>query len=275
MKDLLVYLDGSFEDETRINQAEALAGQHSAHLTGILCNALPELTVTSAPVYASEDMILRLQKEAVAQGDRDHVALKERFQKLVVPNELRRLDIISGQIGETLASECRTADAIIGTRLYGHDLANPEILETVLFESGSACLLAPPKMAPASYDTVLIAWNNSSQAARAVLSALPILQKAKNVIIVMVHKHEPPEYQQEAPGADIAIHLSRHGISAEIEHLSGWHNPAEALLEEAKNRSADLIVMGGYGHSRFREWVLGGVTRDVLTSATIPILLAH
>ena len=77
------------------------------------------------------------------------------------------------------------------------------------------------------------------------------------------------------PGADIARHLDRHGINVELRQISGWSNPAEALLNEAEKSGAQMIVMGGYGHSRFREWVLGGVTRDILKVATVPVLLAH
>lgn len=275
MKDILVYLDGTASDEARIAQAETLAMQQDAHLTGILYNALPDLTVTSAPVYASEQMIMQLQEDAIASGDRAEEALKTRFERLGCPNDLRRIDVVSSQAGQTLASECRTADVIVGTRFYGHDLGEADVMETVLFDSGSACLLVPPEAKPRSFETVLIAWANTPPTARAIRAALPILSKAKNVVVAMVHRHEPPEFRDAAPGADIARYLDRHGISVEVQHLSGWSNPAEALLLETENRSADLIVMGGYGHSRFREWVMGGVTREVLTKAQVPVLLAH
>jgi nucleotide-binding universal stress UspA family protein len=91
----------------------------------------------------------------------------------------------------------------------------------------------------------------------------------------MIGAGEAPEQEGHEPGADIARHLDRHGVRVEIRHVTGWSDPAEALLNETQKAAADLIVMGGYGHSRFREWILGGMTRDVLSLANVPVLLAH
>jgi nucleotide-binding universal stress UspA family protein len=275
MKDILVYLDGTSQDETRILQAAALADAHGSHLTGLFINPLPNLTATSAPVYASEQLIVTLQKEAVEAGDRVEHTIRARFDKLGMPNEVRRIDAVEAQIGAVLARESRTVDIVVGTRFYGHEHSDADVMEAVLFHSGTACLLVPPSQQPLEFERIMIGWINTAQSSRAVRAALPLLAKAKNVVVVMVHKNEPPEYQGEAPGTDIARYLSRHGISVEVQHLSGWHKPAEAILGEAEKRQTDLVVMGGYGHSRFQEWVLGGVTRDIMTSATIPVLLAH
>lgn len=275
MKDLLVHLDGTQEDETRIAHAEALASRHDAFVTGLFCNALPDVIVAGDAGFPATQVVVQLQTNATEAGDKIEETLKARFAKLNVLNELRRIDVFASQAGHAMTLEARNFDMFVATRPYNHDTSNPEALESVLFHSGRACLFVPPNSSPKAYDTVLVAWRNTQESARAIGEALPLLQKAKQVVLAMVSEHESPEQDRMAPGADIARHLDRHGIKTEIKELTGWSNPSEALLNEVRISGADLMVMGGYGHSRFRQWVLGGVTRHVLSNADIPVLVAH
>ena len=123
-------------------------------------------------------------------------------------------------------------------------------------------------------DRVFVCWDGSRSAARAVGDALPFLVQAKATKIVMVSGE--PTKSDELPGADIAHHLARHGIKAEVERIASTDDDvAGTILSYAADASADLLVMGGYGHSRLREFILGGVTRGILTSMTIPTLMSH
>jgi len=120
----------------------------------------------------------------------------------------------------------------------------------------------------------MICWDGSRAAARAVADAIPILGKSGHVEIVSVTNE--PGKQDENEGADIGRHLARHGLKVDVHRISGGDiDVADALLSYAADSSADFIVMGGYGHSRLREFVLGGVTRLIFESMTVPVLLSH
>jgi nucleotide-binding universal stress UspA family protein len=125
-----------------------------------------------------------------------------------------------------------------------------------------------------SLDRVMICWDGSRPAARAVADALPFLKKAKQVEIVIVS--EKPNKKDEIPGADLGQHLARHDLKVELEHITSPDiDVASTILSYVADSGADMIVMGGYGHSRVREFVLGGVTRGMLESMTVPVLMSH
>ena len=123
---------------------------------------------------------------------------------------------------------------------------------------------------------MLVAWNASREAARAVNDALPILQRAATVVILAVNPHGGPRGHGEAPGADIALHLARHGVKAEAEWFQAEDLAVgEALLSRAADLSVDLVVMGAYGRTRVRELILGGATRAMLQAMTTPVFMSH
>src|SRR5262249_44560338 len=120
-------------------------------------------------------------------------------------------------------------------------------------------------------ERVLVAWAHSREATRAVHDALPLLKLAKSVTVMEVNP-EP----DHLGGADIALHLTRHGVKAEVASTtSGDINNGDAILSRAADLTADLLVMGGYGHSRLREFAFGGVTRHILEHMTLPVLMSH
>jgi len=272
IKDIVVHLTGSPEDAIRLDYAAGLARLCTAHLTGLQVHALPEVLSITDP---SGSVFLR---ELIEQSDKEADVVTARLsEKLAAigPNaELRRLDVFPGEIAETLAAEARVADLFIGTRPYGDPTKSAHIEEGVLFKSGRACIFLPPKVpSPAQVGTVLVGWKNTREAARAVAEAIPLLQAADTVVVALVI--EAGVTQNSEPGADIGRYLSRHGIKSEIRMVTGASETGTALLREAASVGAQLIVMGGYGHSRVRELVLGGATRDVLENASIPVLMAH
>lgn len=276
IKDLLVYLDGGKQDEVRLAHAEQIAARHQAFLTGLYCNIVPEMMIAGDPGMTAGQVIVDMQNAAISSGDKVEAKLKKRFAKLAANNELRRVDVFASQARNVVAAEARRADLFVATRPYGQFATNPELMEAVLFNSGRGCLFVPPDIMPkGDIDTVLVAWRNTCEATRALSEATPILREAKKVIVGIVVEDGPPEKEGEMPGADIARHLDRHGVGVELRHITGWDNPSEAILNEAEKSGAQMIVMGGYGHSRFREWVLGGVTRDILKVAQVPVLMAH
>jgi nucleotide-binding universal stress UspA family protein len=152
---------------------------------------------------------------------------------------------------------------------------NGVIDEAVLFYSGRPVIFVPfIQKGGMTLDHVLVCWDGSRAAARAVADALPFLKKAKQVEIVIVSKK--PKKKDEMPGADLGQHLARHGLKVEVNHITSPDiNVASTILSHAADSSTDVIVMGGYGHSRLREFVLGGVTRGMLESMTVPVLMSH
>jgi nucleotide-binding universal stress UspA family protein len=123
---------------------------------------------------------------------------------------------------------------------------------------------------------VLVGWNASREAARAVNDALPMLAGATTTCILAANPERGIGGHGEEPGADIALHLARHGLSVTVEHRVAPDVPdADLLLNHASDMSADLLVVGAYGHSRLREFVLGGVTRTLLRQMTVPVLMSH
>jgi len=276
IKDILVYLDGSKEDEVRLSYAVPIAEQHEAMLTGLLCVEIPDVISAGDGVFSAGRVAAELQAQANEQGDAVEELLKAKFGKLDVRNELRRIDTLGSQMGAAIADEARVADVFVATRPYGHYSEQPELFEKILFSSGRACLFVPPAI-PANepFTDIVVGWRNSRETARVVADAIPFLQKAKKVTLAMVTDGEATEELGIEPGADMARHLDRHGVNVEVRNIAGWDNAGEALLNEIERTDANMFVIGGYGHSRFREWVLGGVTRDVLTKAEVPILMAH
>ncbi len=149
------------------------------------------------------------------------------------------------------------------------------ILESTLFESGRPVIVVPYiQKAPLKLDHAMIFWDRSRPAARAIADAMPLLERAHLTEVVIVAKDA--RHEEEIEGADIGLHLARHGLNVEITRLErGDIDVANALLSHSVDCGADFIVMGAYGHSRLREFVLGGVTRSMLRSMMVPTLMSH
>ncbi|MEX1179351.1 MAG: universal stress protein [Cucumibacter sp.] len=275
LKDIVVRLDGNKQDEVRIAHAEALASRHDAHLRGVYLNRMANLAVAADPSGAAAQVIIEQQKAAMQTGDEAMRTLHPRFGRLGVGNDLRRYDVFQWQAGQVLATEARTADLVVDLRLHGHAFEDAQTTEAAMFGAGRSALLVPPDSKSKPFKTVMVSWVNTREAARAVAEALPILKQAENVHVVMVEAGWGAPDPNEERGADLARHLDRHGVKVELVHAAGEDDTGTTLLTEATRLKADLLVMGGYGHSRFIEWALGGTTLDILTEAQLPVLVAH
>ncbi len=270
---IAVHLTGSVEDEVRLGYAEQVARTFDAHLTGLFVGRQPEFWSGVDPIGSA--VLNEVIEQARQKAQEMAAALERRFARFDFPNDVRTLEAASGGIGRRLAAAARTSDLFIGTRPYGDPTGEEYVEEDVLFGSGHGCLLVPPGgQPPRSYQNILIAWKETREAARAVAEALPFLQRARQVIVALFEEDASEQFHMQS-GADIGRYLSRHGVSAEIRNIGGWTYTGEAILNEAKQTASDMIVMGAYGHSRFREWLLGGATREVLANATVPVLIAH
>jgi nucleotide-binding universal stress UspA family protein len=276
IKDIMVHLDGSSEDEIRLEHGQFLASAGRAQLIGLFTNQLPDLTV-AMPMdggAAAIQILTELQDQAMRDGDAKAKWLKQRWADLQVPSELRRLDESFGVLTGKVVKQARCADLFIATRPYGEakSAAWPDLVEAVLFGSGRAMLLVPPSQhRQGPFETVLVAWNGSRESARALREGLGFIEQASRTVVLVV---DPPT--DGMPCADLKAHLAHHNVVAEVVTAGSEDRPiAEIILEEARRISADLIIMGAYGHTRLREQVFGGATRDMLTTSESPILVAH
>jgi nucleotide-binding universal stress UspA family protein len=246
------------------------------NVTGIVLGLLAAYPMT---VYAEAlpATWLALQEKADAEASALERRVASRIEKTLFPSEIRRINVMGGEAGETLAMHARYADlAVIGLpRQRGRGLEE-RLFEGALFGSGRPVIAVPEGYAPQKVPRrILVGWRPTREAARAVHDAMPILEAAETVRVVTIDERSTlPE--GEDPGADIARHLARHDINVDVKNLPyAGRGIAERLVEEARYIDADLIVLGGYGHSRMREWLLGGVTRDILALAERPVLFSH
>jgi len=179
---------------------------------------------------------------------------------------------ITGREAEEVLHSARLSDLTVFGR-FGHegDGGTSVTFEGALFDSGRPVLLVPPTPVKELGSTVAVAWDRSRESALAVLAALPILRRAKRVVVITARQSE-----SDTGPSELVRYLAGHGINARTwAFTAGSGALGEEILEEAAKAETDLLVMGGYGHSRLRELVLGGVTRSVLSKAAIPVFMMH
>jgi nucleotide-binding universal stress UspA family protein len=293
LRDILVVLDDSAASEIRMDIAVALAQQHGAHLTGL--SAL-ELLMPTRPLvqprgnsegdtrpasplrnWGAVPLVDHPEAEtqAAERAEQLETTFRERLRFSQLLGEWR---VVSGKLSETVVRQARQTDLVILGQVNPNHPPPPEgrqLVEDVLITAGRPILVIPYiGRFPTVGSRILVGWNNSREAARAVNDAIPLLARAASVAILEVSARKPAT--DDATSTDITRHLTHHGIRAETIRtvLAGSSTP-DLLLNYAADVSADLLVVGGYGHSRLRELVLGGVTRELLRHMTLPLLMSH
>ncbi|MFL5266167.1 MAG: universal stress protein [Stellaceae bacterium] len=278
-KDLLVVLDPEPAARGRIDLAAALAERFAAHLVGLYPLLVPqrprELGYFDPALLDPFFESLREQARAAADEVREQFEHVARLRGLSAEWRL----VPEGPDGDP-ALHARYADLTILGQL-DPDRGETEGLrprpEQVTLASGRPILIVPYAGRFENVgQRVVIAWNSAREAARAVHDAMPLLIAAEAVTVLTIDPREGPQGHGELPGADISLHLARHGVKAQVERTVSADLPVgEVLLSRLADLGADLLVMGAYGHSRMRELLLGGATRSLLQSMTVPVLMSH
>jgi nucleotide-binding universal stress UspA family protein len=280
LKDLLVYVDATSRSAARMELAARLAIQHNAHLTGLNVIDIPSANYfygAAMPFVPTnpEEIVERIRTEAVEAAKPVEAAFRECLRRNGIEGEWR---LVEGPPPVTVALHSRYADlTIVGQPNREEPQDADAVLVTTVMTSGRAVLAVPfAGDFPSIGERVLVAWNASREAARALNDALPLLLNAKQVTVLAINPQRGVGVHGDVPAADIALHLARHGLRAEAAHTVAKDiADGEALLSYAADIGADLIVAGAYGHSRARELVFGGVTRTLIAEMTAPVLFSH
>jgi len=275
-KDIVVHIPIDRSSEHIIDCAVSVATCFDAHLDGIACvyqllNSVMAFEASAGAVAGVTEYDTGVEL-ATAALDRFEIAAR----RAGIAHGVRTVSDSPYPASQTLAEASRLYDLNIVAQ-PDHAMPSPNDLlpEAVLFNSGRPMLMVPYiHVGPLKLERVLICWDGGRPAARAVHDAMPFLHKAKVIDVVAVN--EGRSTVSEVSAAALIAHLARHDLSAVFQQLtadaSDIHN---AILSLAADKSSDLIVMGGYGHSRVREFILGGVTRGMFGSLTVPALISH
>jgi nucleotide-binding universal stress UspA family protein len=275
IKDIVVNLTIGVERDAAANYAVSLASIFKAHLVGVAFVYDPKVSANLIVGIPAE--LIESQRAATKHLANEAVARFEELAKQAgVMTESQMIDVAPGHVGDMFGRLARSFDLSV-IRQAEPNKAEQEvpIIEGALFESGRSVIVVPyVQTQGAKFNCVMVGWDGSRTAARAIGDAMPVLKRAKMIEVFTVVAG--PTKNTELPGIDIGQHLSRHGLNVEVKRIPAEGiNVPEAILSHAADISADFMVMGGYGHSRLREYVLGGATRGILASMTLPTLMSN
>lgn len=274
LNDIILHVDSAEATKARVEFAVALAKDHGAHLLGIAFAPTALLPLYGADVGLAD--MSEVLEGVKAQGETALQAFKARAKAEGVSVEGRLMQGMSEEFPRDFACSARHVDlAIIGQPRDGDPLIGQyALVERCLFASGRPAIIVPAAAEKVEIaGTVVVAWDGSAEAARAFNDALTFLKRPKRVVLLV----GVPEEGSEPPGVDdMVAHLKRRGVSAEMIRFSTSEGDiGRTILAKAKKLRADMIVMGAFHHSRWREFILGGVTLTMLEEATIPLFMAH
>ncbi len=278
-KDIVVPQTGTPADADALAMAVDLAYRLEAHLAVMEMVNLPMLSAGPWGLMPEVGLV-DLYKTLREQGERNVVQLRARLEKESISSEVRLVESLYEEPFHMAAHCAHYADLSVVAGASGEASegnATRSYLGSLLIESGRPVMVVPQGCkVPMLPRRIVVAWKPTREAARAVHDAMPFLCRAESVDVVVVNPIGGDRGHGEQPGADIATHLARHGVKVNVVVLKTDRDDiSSALLGHADDMDAQLLVAGGYGHSRFREWALGGVTRELVMDSTLPLLFSH
>lgn len=275
IRDIIVSLSPGAAPDVAADYAVSIAETFSAHLSGVAFAYDPVLPASVMGGISAD--VFDVQRRENEKAAKTAITLFETASKRAgLSAESHMLTATIAGAADMFARLARRFDLAVVPQVTPATIAPDELLmEAALFESGRPIVIVPYiQKAPLKLDRVICCWDGSRTAARAIGDAMPFLQKAKAVDLVIVGKGKMGE--KELTGADMGAHLSRHGLKVDVKRIPAADvDVANAILSYAADSGAEFVVMGGYGHSRLREYILGGATRGILASMTVPVLMSH
>jgi nucleotide-binding universal stress UspA family protein len=275
IKDLLVNIPVGAPSAAVVDYAVSVANAYDAHLAGVAFAYEPVVPGTVFDGVAAS-IIATYRAESEKAGKAAVEKFDEAVRRAGLSAESHLLEAGPTGAGELFAQMARHFDLTVVAQTDPEKDAPEELMpEAALFGSGRPMLAVPYiQKGGLKLDRVLVCWDGSRPAARAIADAMPFLERSKSIDVVTVSREQGP--RNDLPGVDIAHHLARHKLQVDLKRIVASDiDVTSALLSHAADIGADMIVMGGYGHSRLREFVLGGATRGILESMTVPVLMSH
>ncbi|HEU4852498.1 MAG TPA: universal stress protein [Telluria sp.] len=276
-KTILVHADTSPHAEARIKLAANLAFSCGSHLVGAAMTGLSRFVYPDPSMPAAVDLISSQVDTLNERADAaialfDAVAERTGLQTF----EHRKLD---DEADSAMALQARYADLVVVSQTDPDEPSSRAISalpEYVMLNSPRPVLVVPYTNPPADIDRhVLIGWNGSPEATRAITAAIPLLRRARKATVAIFNADEHYGLHGDLPGADVATWIARHGVKVDVTSQRTTLDVGNALLSMAADMDCDMLVIGGYGRPRYRELLLGGVTRTVLETMTVPVMMAH
>ncbi|MDE0392476.1 MAG: universal stress protein [Rhodospirillales bacterium] len=270
-KEIVVHVAPDERSPQRLDAAVELAERHEGKVTGVY--VLSRLVVPGfASFELSTEVYKRLDTEQRALAEEAERRFAERLGKSTAASEWR---LMTGDPVDALTTSAHYADiTVVGQTDTDDSHSVAGMADSVVLAAGGPVLVWP-YTGSFSVDaaTIMLAWNGTRESKRALSDALPLMQAADKVIVLGINTGDG----KHIPGADVSKFLARHGVNAEARHTvsSSDLGASDALLSEISDHGANLLVMGGYGHHRMREVLLGGVTRDILRQMTVPVVMSH
>jgi nucleotide-binding universal stress UspA family protein len=276
-KTILVHVDHSRHAPQRIRVAAEIALRDNAHLVGLAMTGVSRYLLDSDTVDQQEPVLLTHISALKKQAEQALEKYEELVRQMGVLSWEKRL--VDDEPAGGVSLEARYADLVVLGQTDTDEVL-PAMMsdfpEYVVMYAGRPVLIVPYA---GSFEhigkKILVAWDGSMEASRAINGALPFLRQAQEVKVVVFNADKQVNVHGEQPGADIALYLARHGVNVDVLQETTDQDSGNALLSLAADTFADLLVMGCYAHSRFREVLLGGASRTVLESMTLPVLMAH
>ena len=273
-KTILVHINGGRRCVSRLDLGTRLARTMDAHLVGLYAESLFKMPAHAAAL-AGVDFQSNVEEARRAACDTAERTFREHVKRdgdLKAEWRSSKLDAV-----EAVSLHARYADLVVIGQANADDGSNlsTDFPERVLFSSGRPLLIVPYAGEFRTLgERILVCWSATRESTRAVTDALPLLKLAKHVHVATFNPRRPAH--GEVPGADIGLYLARHGVKVEVSEYRGKElDVGSQILSRAADLSSDLIVMGGYGHSRVQELFLGGVSRTMLEAMTVPVLMSH
>jgi nucleotide-binding universal stress UspA family protein len=273
--DIVVFVDGRGETAGILEFAGVLAEEQGAHLIAVFMQ--PEPAITPPETFARGTGIMDVidAHQAQLEGiEEDHRAIFDNIvRRYGIRSEWRSLSYLNSDVG----GHAHYADLVVVERPdpAGPTAGPPGLIESLVLTSGRPIIMFPPHGTVSRVRRILVGWNARREAVRAVADALPLLERAEAIEVLVVDHQRHAGHGQE-PGADIARHLAHHGAQVEVRSLSSrGEDVGQLLLSHAAAFGADLVVMGAYGHSHLSQWMFGSVTRTVLRDAGLAVLMSR
>jgi nucleotide-binding universal stress UspA family protein len=275
IKDVVVNLTGGHPQAFASDYAISVAAAFGAHIVGV--GFVYEPVIPGSMLGGIPTDLIEAQREENSKAAKEAITRFEAAAKAAgLSAESRLVDASVAGAADQFGRIARRFDiAVVGQARREQGASEELLIEGALFGSGRPVIIVPYiQKQGLKLDRIIVCWDGSRPAARAIADAMPFLKRAKAIEIVVVTGER--DKSGEITGTNMRRHLARHGINVEIKRMTGTGSDVpNTILSHAADSATDFMVLGGYGHSRLRELILGGVTQSILTSMTVPVLMSH